>query len=376
MLSKRDYYEVLGISKGATTEEIKRAYRKKAHEYHPDKNGGDKEAEEKFKEVNEAYEILSDPQKKERYDRFGHAGVDPSAGGFGGGFGGFEDIFSDIFDMFGGGFSSSGRKRNGPMKGADLKEHVTITFNEAAFGVEKNLSIYRHETCNECDGTGAKKGTSRVTCPNCNGSGEVRTQQRTPFGQFINVHPCDRCKGKGTIIEELCEVCNGLGKVKNKVNIKVKIPAGVDNESIISLRGEGEPGINGGPRGDLYVLIKVLPHKLFKRDGNDLILEIPITFPQAALGDDLVVPTLEGKISYKIPAGTQSGTVFRIKGKGIKHVNTGRMGDLYVKIIVEIPKKLTGEQKKLLQKLATSFGTEGHEQRKSFMENVKDILGI
>lgn len=376
ILSKRDYYEVLGISKGATTEEIKRAYRKKAHEYHPDKNGGDKEAEEKFKEVNEAYEILSDPQKKERYDRFGHAGVDPSSGGFGGGFGGFEDIFSDIFDMFGGGFSSSGRRRNGPMKGADLKERVTITFNEAAFGVEKNLSIYRHESCNECDGTGAKKGTSRVTCPNCNGSGEVRTQQRTPFGQFINVHPCDRCKGKGTIIEELCEVCNGSGKVKNKVNIKVNIPAGVDNESIISLRGEGEPGINGGPRGDLYVLITVLPHKLFKRDGNDLILEIPITFPQAALGDDLVVPTLEGKISYKIPAGTQSGTVFRIKGKGIRHVNTGRMGDLYVKIIVEIPKKLNGEQKKLLQKLASSFGMEGHEQRKSFLENVKDILGI
>lgn len=377
MLSKRDYYEALGLNKGASMEEIKRAFRKKAHEYHPDKNNGDKAAEEKFKEINEAYEILSDPQKKERYDRFGHAGVDPSAGGYGGGagFGGFEDIFSDIFDMFGGGFSST-RRRNGPSKGSDIQQRVSITFEEAAFGTEKEVFIHRYEKCEECNGTGAEKDTSKTTCPTCNGTGEVRTQQRTPFGSFVNVRPCERCGGKGTIIENPCKKCQGSGKTREKVTLKVKIPAGVDNESVISLRGEGEPGANGGPNGDLYVIISVLPHKVFKRDGSDLIIEIPITFPQAALGDDLVIPTLEEKISYKLPAGTQSGTVFRIKGKGIKHINTSRTGDLYVKVIVEIPKKLNNEQKKLLQKLSASFGSEVHEQRKSFLENVKDLLGI
>ncbi len=377
MLSKRDYYEVLELSQGATIEEIKKAYRKKAIQYHPDKNPGNKEAEEKFKEINEAYEILADPKKRERYDRFGHAGVDPNSGGFGGGagFGGFEDIFSDIFDMFGGGFSS-GRRRNGPAKGSDIQQKLTISFEEAAFGTEKEINVMRYEECDECNGTGAEKNTSRKTCPTCNGTGEIRSQQRTPFGQFVNVRPCERCGGKGTVIEHPCKACNGSGKIRKKVTLKVKVPAGVDSESVISIRGEGEPGTNGGPNGDFYVIIEVKPHKLFKRDGKDLILEFPVTFPQAALGDELVVPTLDGKISYKIPSGTQSGTVFRIKGKGIKHVNSSRMGDLYVKVIVEIPKKLTGEQKKLLQKLASSFDMEGHEQRKSFFENVKDLLGI
>lgn len=377
ILSKRDYYEILEISKEASAEEIKRAYRKKALKYHPDRNSGDKEAEERFKELNEAYEILSNPQKKDRYDRFGHAGVDPNAsGGFSGaGFGGFEDIFSDIFDMFGGGFSS-GRRRNGPMKGSDLQQRVSITFEEAAFGTEKDITITRNEKCSDCDGTGAEKNTEKTTCPKCNGSGEIRVQQRTPFGQFVNVKVCDRCGGKGTIIENPCKTCQGSGKVRRKVSLKVKIPAGVDDESVISLRGEGEPGLNGGPNGDLYVVISVRAHKIFKREGSDLLLEIPITFPQAALGDELVVPILDGKITYKVPAGTQSETVFRIKGKGIKHLNSSKTGDLYVKVVVEIPKKLTNEQKKLLNKLSESFDSEGHEQRKSFLENVKDLLGI
>ncbi len=379
-LSNKDFYEVLGVSQGATVEELKKAYRKKAHEYHPDKNAGNKEAEEKFKEISQAYEILSDPKKRERYDRFGHAGVDPNSGGFGGGAGfgggGFEDIFSDIFDMFGGGFSSSSRRRNGPMKGSDLQQRVTISFEEAAFGTEKDITVSRYEECKSCDGTGAEKDTSKKTCPTCNGTGEIRAQQRTPFGQFINVRPCERCEGKGTILEHPCKSCDGSGKVKKKVVLSVKVPAGVDSESVISIRGEGEPGLNGGPKGDFYVVIAVQPHKVFKREGNDLILEMPITFPQAALGDDLVVPTLDGKITYKIPTGTQSGTVFRIKGKGIKYVNSSRMGDLYIKVVVEIPKKLTSEQKKLLQKLSVSFGSDGHEQRRSFLESIKDLIGI
>ncbi len=375
-MSRNDFYEVLGVGKGASSDEIKRAFRKKAMQYHPDKNPGDKKAEEKFKEVNEAYEILSDPQKKDRYDKFGHAGVDPSAGGFGGGagFGGFEDIFSDIFDMFGGGFSSS-RRRSGPAKGSDIQQRLTITFEEAAFGAEKEFTVLRYEKCEKCHGSGAENDTSKTTCPTCNGTGEVRAQQRTPFGQFVNVRPCDRCGGTGSIIENPCKACHGEGKLRKKVNLKVKIPAGVDNDSVISLRGEGEPGTHGGPNGDLYVIIAVQPHKVFKRDGSDLILEMPITFPQAALGDDLLVPTLDGKVTYKIHPGTQSGTVFRLKGKGIQQVNSHRTGDLYVKVIVEVPKKLKGEQKKLLQKLAASFG-DGHEQRKSFLDNVKDLLGI
>lgn len=375
-LAKRDYYEVLEIDKSAGAGDIKKAFRKKAMELHPDKNPGDKEAEEKFKEVNEAYEILSDSQKKERYDRFGHAGVDPNAGfGGGAGFGGFEDIFSDIFGMFGGGgFSSGSRRKNGPRKGSDIQQRVAITFEEAAFGVTKEIQVARYQKCEACDGSGAEKNTSKTTCSKCNGSGEIRVAQRTPFGQFINVQACDRCGGTGSVIEKPCQECNGAGKIRKTVKISVKIPAGVDDDSVISLRGEGELGANGGPNGDLYVVINVLKHKVFKREGYDLILEMPITFPQAALGDDIIVPTLEEKVSYKIPAGTQSETVFRLKGKGIQHLHGHKNGDLYVKVFVEVPKKLTNEQKKLLSKLADSFGSEGHDQRKSFLENVKDLF--
>ena len=373
-MAKRDYYEVLGLSKGASPDEIKKAFRKKAMEYHPDRNPDNKEAEEKFKEVNEAYEILSDPQKKDRYDRFGHAGVDPNQGfGGGGGFSGFEDIFGDIFGSFAGGFGGS-RKRNGPRKGADIQARVTVTFEEAAFGTRQEIRITRNEDCPECGGTGAEKGTERITCPHCNGTGQVSKVSNTPFGQFTNVTTCPHCGGQGTIVENPCKKCGGKGRIRKDIKISVDIPAGIDNDSVISLKGQGEPGLNGGPAGDVYVIVQVKPHKIFKRNGSDLVLEIPITYPQAVLGADIVVPTLTDKISYKIPPATQHGTVFRLKGKGVKVVNTNRYGDLYVKVLIEIPKKINGEQKRILQQLEAAYNTGEHEQKKNFMANMKEFF--
>jgi len=383
MAGKRDYYEVLGLKKGATEDEIKRAFRKKAMEYHPDRNPGDKTAEEKFKEVNEAYSILSDPQKRERYDRFGHAGVDPNAGfgggGFGGfdfgGFGGFDDIFGDLFGgMFGGFGQSSGRRRNGPRKGQDLQKNITITFEEAAFGTKKQIQVNKYANCESCGGSGAEKGTAKTSCPKCGGSGEIRTTQRTPFGQFTNIQTCDRCGGTGEVVEKPCHKCGGAGKVRNTVTISVDIPSGVDNDSVISLKGQGEPGINGGPNGDLYVVISVEPHPLFTRKGNDLWLDMPITFSQAALGDEIIVPTLKEKVSYKIPAGTQPETIFRLKGKGIKSLKSSKVGDLYVKVTVEVPTKLTGEQRKLIEKLGETFSHEGYSKRKKFADAMRDLF--
>ncbi|MDF2548139.1 MAG: molecular chaperone DnaJ [Anaerosolibacter sp.] len=377
-MSKRDYYEVLGVERGADEAAIKKAYRKMAMQYHPDRNPGNKEAEEKFKEANEAYEVLSDANKKARYDQFGHAGVGGNGqGGFegfsGAGFGGFDDIFGDIFDMFGGG---SGRRRNGPQKGADLKYEYTISFEEAAFGADKEISISRHENCDTCHGTGAKPGTDKKTCPQCKGSGEVRYAQRTPLGQFVNVKTCEACHGDGTIIEQPCDTCKGAGKIRKDRKINIKIPAGVDTGSVIPLRGEGEPGTKGGPTGDLYIVLRVRPHEIFQRDGNDVICEIPITFVQAALGDEFVVPTLDGKVKYKIPEGTQSGTIFRLKGKGIPNLRGYGRGDHYVKVIVEVPKKLNDRQKELLKQFADQMGEDVHEQRKTFFDKVKDVFGI
>lgn len=378
-VAKRDYYEILGVGRDADENEIKKAYRKLAMKYHPDRNPGDKTAEEKFKEINEAYEVLSDPEKKARYDRFGHAGIDGNgAGGFDGasGFGfGFEDIFSDIFDMFGGGFSTS-RRKTAPQKGNDLRVELEIEFEEAAFGVEKEIRISRHEECSSCNGTGAKPGTEKQTCTKCNGTGEIRYAQRTPLGQFVNVRTCDACHGEGTIIKERCPKCRGTGYVMKDKKIQVKIPAGVDTGTVISLRGEGEPGQYGGPRGDLYIVVRVKPHPLFTRERDDLICEIPITFVQAALGDEIIVPTLDGKIKYKIPEGTQSATVFRIKGKGIPHMKGYGRGDLYVKVIVEVPRKLSEKQKELLRKFADDIGEDVHEQRKTFFKKLKDAFGI
>ena len=375
-MSKRDYYEVLGVDRNASDDEIKRAYRKLAMKYHPDRNPDDSTAEEKFKELNEAYEILSTPEKKQRYDQFGHAGVDGNAGGgfegFGG-FGGFEDVFGDIFDMFGGGRSA---RRRGPQQGADIKYELSISFEEAVFGTEKTIEFSRYDRCDTCNGSGAKPGTSVKTCTYCNGTGEVRFAQRTVLGQIVNVKACDKCGGEGHIIENPCSTCNGKGKERKRKKIRVKIPAGVDNGSVIPLRGQGEPGIKGGPQGDLYVVLTVRPHKIFQRDGYDIICEIPITFVQAALGEELEVPTLEGKVKYTIEEGTQSGTVFRLRNRGVPNPRGYGKGHQYVKVVVEVPKNLTEKQKNLLKQFAAEGGEEIHEKRKSFFDKMKDAFGV
>ena len=380
MAEKRDYYEVLGLQKGASEEEIKKAFRKLAMKYHPDRNPDNKEAEEKFKEINEAHSILSDPEKKSKYDRFGHAGVDPNAGfgGYGGGgMGGFEDIF-DMFSGMGGfgGFGGFGRQQNpnAPRKGRDLQKAITITFEEAAFGVKKDIELTKYVKCATCEGEGTKPGTHKKTCPTCGGSGQVAEARRTPLGVFQNITTCHACGGSGQIIEEPCSDCKGTGKVRKTVKISLDIPAGVDNESVIPIRGQGEPGVNGGPSGDLYIVISVKPHNLFKRKGDDLYLEMPISFDQAALGAEIIVPTLEGKVSYKIPAGTQPGTVFRLKDKGVKRVRRESKGDLFVKVVLEVPTKLNSKQKKAISQMAEVVTEDCYQKRGGFAEKIKELF--
>lgn len=376
MADKRDYYEVLGLKKGASDDEIKRAFRKKAMEFHPDKNPGDKVAEEKFKEINEAYSVLSDAEKKDKYDRFGHAGVDPNAGFGGAGFGGagFEDIFGDVFSSFFGGAGFGGRKRNGPRKGNDIHIHINLSFEEAAFGAKKKIKLTRQENCDTCGGSGAEPGTEKKTCPNCNGTGQVTSTANTPFGAFSQTSTCSNCNGTGEVVEKPCHTCHGTGKNKKTSDISVDIPAGVDNDSVISISGQGEAGFNGGPSGDLFIAISVANHKMFKRKNNDLWLEIPISFTQACLGDEITVPTLKEKISYKIPPGTQPETVFRLKGKGIKHLKSNRYGDLYVKVLLEIPRNLNNKQKEKIEDLAKILTPEVYEKKKSFTESLKDLF--
>ena len=378
---KRDYYEVLGIEKGASEAEIKSAFRKMAMKYHPDRNPGDKAAEEKFKEVNEAYSVLSDPDKKEKYDRFGFAGIDPNAGFGGGGFNGFGGEgfgFDDIFNMFGGGFGGFGggssARRNGPRRGADIQKSMNISFEEAVFGCKKEIRLTKDVVCDECGGTGAAKGTSKKTCPDCGGRGSVVTNQQTPFGTFQSQRTCSRCGGTGSVIEKPCTACNGSGKVRKTVNINVNIPAGVDTDSVIPIRGQGQPGSNGGSVGDLYIVLNVMNSKVFERRGDDLWIDVPITFSQAALGDEIDVPGLNEKLSCKVPAGTQPGTVLRMKGKGVKNVRSGRPGDLYVKVSLEVPTKLTSEQKTLIKKFGETKTLEGYSRRKSFSESLKDLF--
>lgn len=368
---KRDYYEVLGVSKGASDDEIKKAYRKLAKKYHPDVNPGDQATEAKFKEVNEAYSILSDKEKRARYDQFGHAGVDPNygAGGPGGGFG-FDmgDIdLGDIFgSFFGGGFGgfggSSSARRNGPQKGESLRANLTITFEEAAFGCEKEISLNRSEECGACHGSGCEPGTTAETCPDCRGTGVVRVQQRTGGFAFSSTAACARCRGTGKIIHSPCKVCSGSGSVKKSKRVTVSIPAGIDDGQAVSLRGQGNAGKNGGPAGDLIVGVRVKPSNQFRRDGTTVLYEQPVTFYQAVMGAELEIPTIDGKVKYNLPAGTQPGTTFRLRGKGIPELRGRGRGDQYVTVRVQVPSSLTGEQKEALRAYAEAMGEDVPEE--------------
>ena len=370
---KRDYYEVLGVSKGASEDEIKKAYKKLARKYHPDMNPGDKEAEEKFKEVNEANEVLSDPEKKARYDQFGFAGVDPNygAGGAGGGYGGGFDFgdLGDIFgSFFGGGFGGGQARRNGPQRGESIRASVSVTFKEAAFGCEKEVTIQRSEQCTTCKGNGCAPGTTPEICPDCHGSGVVQVQQRTPMGVFASSRPCQRCHGTGKIIHQPCTDCGGTGAVRKRKTIKINIPAGIDHGQTISLRGQGNAGKNGGSAGDLLITVMVQPDEVFRREGVDVFCEAPITFAQATLGATLEIPTIDGKVKYDLPEGTQTGSVFRLRGKGIPVLNGRGRGDQYVTVNVETPRNLTREQKEALRTFSDMLGESNYEKRKSFFK--------
>ena len=383
MAEKRDYYEVLGVAKGASAEEIKKAYRKLALKYHPDYNPGDKTAEEKFKEINEANEVLSDADKRAKYDQFGFAGVDPNygagqGGGFGGGFGGaggvdLGDLFGDIFGGSFGGFGGGQRSNpNAPRKGGDIRVRVTLDFSEAVHGCKKTVTITRQNECPECGGTGAAKGTSPEICPDCGGRGYTVRQQRTPFGVMQSQQPCVRCNGKGKIVKNPCKTCHGGGKVATKKSLEINIPAGIDDDQSIALRGMGDAGLNGGPAGDVIVTVTVRPDSLFQRDGYDVWVTVPITYSQAVLGADVEVPTVDGKVQYTVPEGTQSGTTFRLRGQGIQYVNGRGRGDMYVKCEVEIPKKLTKVQREALDKFESTLKEDNYEKRKGFFKNLKN----
>ena len=378
--NKRDYYEVLGVSKGASADEIKKAYRKAAMKYHPDRNPGDKEAEEKFKEVGEAYEVLSDEQKRSRYDQFGFAGVDPNYGagagpggyGFGGGgFGGFGD-FGDIFSEFFGGGASSRSSANAPRRGENIMSRVELTFEEAAFGCEKEVSSLRVENCSACNGSGSADGVVE-TCATCRGAGSIRTTQNFMGMSMQSTSVCPKCNGKGKTIKNPCGTCKGKGKVRKTNKVKVKIPAGVDEGQSVRVRGEGSVGVNGGPTGDLLVEVFIRRHPIFSRQNMDVLCEVPISFGQAALGSQIQVPTLDGKVPYDIPEGTQTGTTFTLLGKGIPDVhNPRRRGNQRFTVVVETPTRLTKEQKDLLRQLDSSI--EETPKRKKFFESIKDLF--
>ena len=362
---KRDYYEVLGVSKGATDDEIKKSYRKLAKQYHPDLNPGDKAAEARFKEVNEAYEILSDKEKRARYDQFGHAGVDPNfnpGGGFGGGFGGFTDMgdidLGDLFgSFFGGGFGGGGSsRRNGPQKGETIRTGVAISFEEAAFGCEKEVTVSRTEQCDVCHGTGCAPGTTAEVCPDCHGSGTVRIQRGGGGFSFATTTTCPKCRGAGKIIHQPCKTCNGAGSVRRQKLLAVTIPAGIDNGQAVSLRGQGGAGKNGGPAGDLLIAVTVRPHPTFRREGTSVYMDQPVSFVQAALGAELEIPTIDGTVKYTMPEGTQSGTTFRLRGKGIPGLNGRGRGDQYVTVKVQVPTGLSRAQKDALKAFGTTMG--------------------
>lgn len=372
--NKRDYYEVLGVAKGASDDEIKKAYRVLAKKYHPDMNPGDKEAEAKFKEANEAYAVLSDSEKRAKYDQFGHAAFDPSMGGGGSGFGGFGGMdfdFGDIFSSFFGGGGSSRSSRNMPIEGDDVMARVTITFDEAVFGCKKEITFARVEACSECEGSGAEKGTKPDTCQTCHGTGRVTVQQQTMLGYMQTQRACSACRGTGKIIKTPCKNCNGKGFVKVNKTLAVTIPAGIDSMQRIILRGQGSAGRNGGSAGDLIIEVRVKEHKIFTRERNNIYCEIPISFSEAALGAEIDIPVLGDKTEkYTVPEGTQTGTSFTLRGKGVPDINSKRKGDLIVTVTVETPKNLTQEQKKLLTEFSKSLGENNTGKRSSFFKKL------
>ena len=378
---KRDYYEVLGVRKGVGDDELKKAYRKLAKEYHPDLHPDDKEAEAKFKEINEAYEVLSDKEKRARYDQFGHAGVDPNygpgpGGGFGG-FGGFGDIFEDLGDIFSGGFGGSTRTRNpnGPTRGNSQGCTLGLSFMEAVKGCKKEVSYQRLESCNACSGTGAAEGSRPETCPDCGGTGYVTVRRQSILGMMQVRQPCSRCGGKGQVIKNPCQKCGGKGRVRVNKKLTVNVPAGIDDGQTFIVRGEGDHGTGGGPAGDLQVTVTVRPDAIFERDGQNIWCEIPLTYTQAVLGDEIVVPTVDGKVKYTVPEGTQSGTVFRLRDKGIVDPSTGRhRGDQYVRVTVEVPKGLTRSQKDKLKEFEQSLSDKNYLKRKGFFDKLKDAF--
>ena len=372
---QRDYYEVLGVAKGADAAEMKKAYRKLAMEFHPDRNASG-DAAEKFKEINRAYEVLSDPEKRQMYDRFGHAGVDGSAGA-GGGFEGFHNFegFGDIFDAFFGGGQRGGRRRRGPAKGADLRYNMRLTFEEAVFGVEKEIEFQRLERCEACAGKGAEPGSELATCPECNGAGEIRRAQQSIFGQFVNVAACTRCQGEGRIVPNPCTKCRGTGREKAARKISVKVPAGVDDGAQIRLTNEGEAGARGGESGNLYVVLSVAEHAIFERVEDHILYELPINVAQAALGATVTIPTLDGEMQFDIPAGTQSGEDFVLRGKGVPHLRSAGRGDMVIRVTAVIPEELTDGQRALLQQLAETMGTPVLPRKnKGFFERLRDAV--
>lgn len=370
MAAKRDYYEVLGVDRGADAEQIKKAYRKVALKHHPDRNPGDAAAEAKFKEASEAYQVLADPERRAQYDRFGHAAFE-QGGGFGGfSAAGFEEVFGDLFgEFFGGGGRRGGRSR--ARRGDDLRYDLEITFEEAVFGAEKTIRVPRLQACGDCEGSGARDGTGRETCSACRGSGQQRYQQ----GLFSIARTCGQCQGEGSVLRDPCRTCSGAGAVRVQQSLSVRIPAGVDTGSRLKLRGEGEAGGQGGPAGDLYVVLHVREHPLFSRDGNDIVCDVPIGFTQAALGAEIDVPTPHGKVKMKVPGGTQSGNVFRLKGKGVPDVRGYGHGDALVRVVVETPRTLTARQRELLEEFARLSGEDVHPASKGFLDKVKEMFG-
>lgn len=383
MAEKRDYYEVLGIDRNATDEQIKAEYRKKAKLYHPDLNPDNKEAEVKFKELGEAYEILSDKEKKARYDQFGHAGVDPSYGAgraaYGGGFSmDLGDLFGSIFGSGFGGSTQSSRRYNpsAPRKGNDIRVSIPLSFMEAVKGIKKTVNISPYEACDHCKGSGAAPGTSPNVCPDCRGTGYVTVQQPMMFGTVQSTRPCSRCSGKGKVIDTPCPKCSGQGRIKQNRRIEITIPAGIDDEQSLSVNGRGDAGINGGPNGNVIAIITVRPDPLFIRNRYDVTVNTPITFAQATLGSKVVIPSIDGKTELTIPTGTQSGDTFRLKGKGIPYVNGRGRGDQYVKVEIEVPKKLSREQRQALEKLDESMSVDrNYEKRKAFDDRIKREFG-